>query len=103
MITIENVKSGIKKYYSHYILPMNWKMSFLEPVVYKVVDNIEHKYKSIIEMIENEDESIDIDSLYIEYKRKIENYGSIEMFGLKFNEQDIDRLYECIKNEEVTM
>lgn len=102
MIKIENVKQGLKNYYHEELLPMSWKMSFIEPILNKAIDNAERQYKSIIDMIKNDDGSIDIDYLHQEYRKKVQAIGSVEILGIKFNSDDIDKLVEHIKRTEVT-
>lgn len=101
MIKIENVKEGIKNYYKEEILPMSWKMSFIEPILMKIIDNAERQYKTVIDMIKNDDGSIDVDYLYQEYRKKIQSMGNVEILGLRFNVDDVDKLMEHIRKSEV--
>lgn len=103
MITIDTIKNGFKSYYKDVILPMSWKMSLVEPIVMIAIDNAERTYKPILDMLKNEDGSIDAEKLYEEYRKKIQAMGSFDIAGIRFNANDIDLLMEHIRKAEVKM
>ena len=51
----------------------------------------------------DEDNNIDIDMLYNYSKEAIKHSGQFTLMGIIFNESDIDKLYEYLKNTSINV
>lgn len=81
---------GVTKFGVYFMLP---KMS-------KSVVSLINKYQSnpMFEDLFDENGNIKLDDVYNMSKEAIKHSGQFEMFGIIFNESDIDKLYSYIKN-----
>lgn len=77
-------------------------MYFLIPQIPQKVEQLFDQYKE--NMIINtfiRDGGIDLDELYNTSKSAIQKSGNLELFGIIFNESDIDKLYGYISRATV--
>ena len=82
--------TGITKFGVYFILP---KLSSNTAALVNVLrDNI--MFKDMFD----ENGNIELDAVYNGAKEAIRKSGQIEMYGVIFNESDIDKLYNYIKN-----
>ena len=96
---ITHVQSGITKWYLKDVAPLGWKAMLATPLVKLGVANALNKHADIVSTLSDECGEIDIDALRKDYAEIINKAGSIELFGVKFNIQDLDSLYATIKAE----
>lgn len=105
-MTYERVETGVIKYIQDEIAnkaPGHIKFliyagTFLgttkfETMFNELKDNVIIKSLGVID----EHDDIDIDSLYCAAKKSMEKVGTVEYMGIKFNEGDVDSLYNYIK------
>jgi hypothetical protein len=99
--SISSIVNGINKWYVKEIATLDWKLMLATPFVGKIIQSYINKNKELIDMALNEDGLIDVDSLYEQYKNLLETSGksNIEIYGVKLNKEDLDKLYEFIKKE----
>lgn len=73
---------------------------FMLPKVSKTVVDLVNQYKdnSLFKDYVDTNGNIKIDELYNSAKNAIAKSGQFTMYGLIFNESDIDKLYEYIKS-----
>lgn len=77
-------------------------MYFLIPQIPQKVEQLFDQYKE--NMIINtfiKDGGIDLNELYSTTKAAMQKSGNVELFGIIFNENDIDKLYEYISRATV--
>lgn len=84
--------SGWKKFTTD--LAFNLYKARLTELLNQLADKPLIKYTGVID----ENHFIDIDTLYVHAKESIQKSGQFEFAGIIFNEADLDKLYEYIKN-----
>lgn len=96
-----SVIAGICNWYSKEIAPLDWKLMLATPFVGKIIQNFFDKNNETLKLVFTEDDLIDVDYLYEEYKKLLETSGksNIEIMSVKLNKDDLDKLYEFIKRE----
>lgn len=106
-INIEQVQRAITEYFNQEILAKTtgWKkftMDFtfslykarLPKLFLQWVENPLIKHSGVID----ENNFIDIELLYEHAKNAIQHSGQVEIFSILFNDSDIDKLYNFMKN-----
>lgn len=82
---------GVNKFMVYFALPIINK---------KVLQYIETYSKDpLTKDMFDENKNIDIDSIYNMAKSAVQKSGQFTMYGIVFNETDIDKLYNYIKGE----
>lgn len=85
--------TGFTKFATYFVLP---KLSV------KVVDLInQYKTNPIAKDYFDADGNVDLDSIYNTAKTAIAHSGQFTLYGIIFNETDIDKLYNYIKNTTI--
>lgn len=84
--------TGLTKFMVYFILPKLSKQ--LENLVLTAKDN------PITKDLFDENGNVNLDEVYNTAKEAIKKSGQIEMYGIIFNETDIDKLYTYIKNPQ---
>lgn len=99
--SINSIINGIHKWYIKEIAALDWKLTLAAPFVSMIIQGYISKNKNLVDMALNEDGLIDVDILYEQYKDLLETSGksNVEIYGVKLNTQDLDKLYEFIKKE----
>lgn len=105
-MTFDRVKDGMMKYIQEEIAnkaPTHMKFliytgtflgtSKFECIFEKMKDNVIIQSLGVID----EDDNIDIESLYEAARKAMSKVGTVEYMGIRFNESDIDSLYTYIK------
>ena len=102
--TIQQIERGIQRYVEMEIAQkavgaQKFMTYFLMPQIPKKIEELFSKHKDGIVLKEFLDENgnVDVDRLYNDSKNAIQRSGQIEMFGIIFNETDIDKIYDYIK------
>ena len=96
---IAHIQSGVSKWYLKDIAPLGWKAMLMSPLVNMAVANTLNKHAGTVALLADESGYIDIDALHKEYSEIISKAGTVELFGIRFNTQDLDALCETIKAE----
>ena len=96
-----SVINGICNWYTKEIAPLDWKLMLATPFVGKIVKNFFDKNEDTLKLAFNDDNLIDVDFLYEEYKKLLDTSGksNIEIMNVKLDKNDLDKLYEFIKKE----
>ena len=85
--------TGLTKFGIYFIMP---KLSTnTAKMINSLKDNV--MFKDMFD----ENGNIELDAVYNSAKEAIKKSGQFEMFGIIFNESDIDKLYNYIKNTSV--
>ena len=105
-MTFDRVKNGMMKYIQEEIAekaPAHMKFliytgtflgtSKIENIFEKMKDNVIIQSLDIID----EDNEIDIETVYEAARKAMNKMGSVEYLGIRFNESDVDCLYNHIK------
>jgi hypothetical protein len=108
IVNIQQIERGVQKYVEMEIAQkavglQKFATYFLIPQIPKKVEELFSKHKDgiIIKDFLDENANIDIDRLYNDSKQAIQRSGQFEMFGIVFNEMDIDKLYDYIKKTTI--
>jgi hypothetical protein len=108
MITIQQIERGIQRYVENEIAQkavgvQKFATYFLLPQIPKKFEELYTKYKDgmIIKDFFDENGNVDLEQLYNSAKSAIQRSGQFEMFGLIFNETDVDKLYDYIKRTTI--
>ena len=94
-----HINAGISKWYLKEVAPLGWKAMLMTPLVNLGIANTMNKYADAIALLTDENGEIDIDTLHRDYVELVSKQGAVEMFGVKFNAQDVETLCETIKAE----
>lgn len=104
MVNIQQIERGIQRYVEMEIAQkavgvQKFATYFLMPQIPKKIEELFSKHKDGIIMRDflDENANVDIDRLYNDSKSAIQKSGQFEMFGIIFNETDIDKIYDYIK------
>ena len=102
--TIEQVKQGIIKFIDLEIGSKatgftKFSVYFMLPKISNMVSDLIVQYKDnpLFKDYLTKDGNIKLDELYNSAKTAISKTGQFTMYGIIFNETDIDKLYEYIK------
>lgn len=108
MVNIQQIERGIQKYVEMEIAQkavgaQKFMTYFMIPQIPKKIEELFSKYKDGMIMKEflDENANVDIDKLYNSSKTAIQRSGQIEMFGIIFNETDVDKIYDYIKRTSI--
>lgn len=85
--------TGLTKFGVYFILPK------LSNNTAKLINSL--KDNMMFKDMFDENGNIELDSVYNGAKEAIKKSGQFEMYGIIFNESDIDKLYNYIKNTSV--
>lgn len=108
LVTVEQFEHGIYNYIDQEIAKKATGANKF--MIYFILPNMSAKIKNIItksmdddltKNYFNENGHIKLDDLYVDAKTAIQKAGQFEMYGIIFNESDIDKLYHNIKQTSV--
>ena len=104
MVTLQQVEQGIIHYVEAEIAqkavgPTKFMAYFILPQIPKKVEQLFSQYKdnALFKDYLDENGNIHLDEVYNAAKTAIRKSGQIQMFGIIFNESDVDKLYSFIK------
>ena len=102
-VTIQQLQLGISRFVENEIAKK--ATGFKKFAIYFIIPQIANKVSELVKsdniMIKSfldESGNIKLDSLYNMAKEAIHKSGQFELYGIIFNETDIDSLYSYIKN-----
>lgn len=107
IVTLQQIKNGVIRFVEQEIAQK--ATGFTKFMVYFIMPKLNKKVDDIISMAQssemfkdmfNENGNVKLDELYSTAKEAIKKSGQIEMFGIIFNETDVDKLYTFIKNPQ---
>ena len=96
-VKLTHVETGFKQWYMNEVATINLWLAFATPVVMLAVANLERKNSIFLGILFDENDEIDIDDLHKQYKEILDQKGSLTLYGLKVNSQDLDKLVDYIK------
>ena len=102
IVTIQQLQKGVMDFVEKEIAQpatgiRKFATYFFMPSICQTVSEYTNKLKSVMPTM-FEGDGINLDSLYNSSKSAIQKTGSLEVFGIIFNESDIDKLNYYIKN-----
>ena len=104
IVTIEQIQNGVLKYIDMEIGAKatgftKFAVYFMLPKASKTVVDLVNQYRDnpLFKDYVDESGNIRLDDLYNSAKTAISKTGQFTIFGLIFNETDIDKLYEYIR------
>ncbi len=102
MVSLPQISKGLITFIEQELIikatgKQKFMMYFLIPQIPQKVEKLFNDYKRnmLIDTFIKED-GIDLDLLYTTAKSAIQKSGNIELLGIIFNEEDIDKLYGYI-------
>lgn len=104
MVTLQQVERGITNYIENEIAQkavgiQKFATYFMMPQIPKKIEElfIKHKNGVIIKDFIDSNSNVDIDKLYNTAKLAIQKSGQFEIYGIIFNETDVDKIYNYIR------
>lgn len=104
MVTLQQVERGIVNYIETEIANkavgfQKFGIYFLMPQIPKKIESLFSKNKDneMFKIYLDENGNIDLDAIYNNSKQAIRKSGQFEMYGIIFNETDIDKIYNYIR------
>lgn len=108
MVNLQQVEVGIINYIEKEIAQkavgmQKFAIYFLMPQIPKKIEELFNKNKdnAMLNIYLDENGNIDLDAVYNNAKQAIRKSGQITMWGIIFNESDIDKIYTYIKNTTI--
>jgi hypothetical protein len=107
MVSLPQISKGLITFIEQeLIIKATGKQKF---IMYFLIPQIPHKVEQLFDQYKEniilntfiKDDGIDLEELYYATKSAIQKSGSLELFGIIFNENDIDKLYGYISRATV--
>lgn len=99
MVSVNKVMENVAAFVDEDLVP---KMPKLEGIAFAAMAPfvIKSKVPGLLKLVEGTElvdgDKIDVDKLYQEFKIKSQGKWPMEMFGFKFHEDDLDKLYRYL-------
>ena len=102
MVTVEQIQMGLNRYVEEEIAKKatgfnKFAVYFALPSINKKIPQLINNFKDFFD----ENGNINLDEIYNNAKSAISRSGQFSLYGIIFNETDIDKLYSYIKNTTI--
>lgn len=102
MVNIEQIQMGLNRYVEEEIAKKatgfnKFAVYFALPSINKKIPQLINNFKDFFD----ENGNINLDEIYNNAKSAISKSGQFSLYGIIFNETDIDKLYSYIKNTTI--
>lgn len=106
IVTVQQVQLGIAKYVENEIAKKatgfkKFAIYFILPQLTNKVTQIVNSDNIMVKTFLDDNNNIKLDELYAMAKEAIRKSGQFELYGIIFNETDVDSLYSYIKNTTI--
>ena len=106
IVTVQQIQLGIAKYVENEIAKK--ATGFKKFAIYFILPQLTNKVTQIVnsdnimdKTFLDDNNNIKLDELYAMAKEAIRKSGQFELYGIIFNETDVDSLYSYIKNTTI--
>ena len=106
IVTIQQVQTGVAKYIENEIAKKatgfkKFSIYFIMPQIVSKIASIGASDNDMVKIYLDENGNVKLDDLYATAKDAIRRSGQFELYGIIFNENDVDSVYSYIKNTTI--